>query len=43
MSLYQLVFEKSYYLPVELDHKAFWAIKFLNFDTKAINEKSSFN
>ena len=31
-SPYQLVYRKSCHLPVELDHKAHWAIKFLNFD-----------
>jgi hypothetical protein len=27
MMSYQLVYEKTYHLPVELEHKAFWAIK----------------
>ena len=27
MSPYQLVYEKSYHLPVELEHRAHWAIK----------------
>lgn len=32
MSPYQLVFIKSCYLPVEIEHKALWATKKLNFD-----------
>jgi len=36
MSPYRIVFEKVYHLPVELEYRALWAIKQLNFDlTKA--------
>ncbi|XP_015955198.1 uncharacterized protein LOC107479584 [Arachis duranensis] len=38
-SHFQLIYEKSCHLPMELEHKAYWATKLLNLDSQAVGEK----
>ncbi|GJU49780.1 reverse transcriptase domain-containing protein [Tanacetum coccineum] len=35
---YKLVYRKSCHLPIELDHKAYWALKHANFDLKTAGD-----
>jgi hypothetical protein len=39
MSPYKMVYGKACHLPVELEHKARWDIKQLNFEFKTASEK----
>ena len=39
MSSVRLVYDKACYLPIELEHKAYWVVKALNFDFKNVVEK----
>ena len=43
MSPYKMVYEKACHLPLELEHKAYWAIKELNYDSKLAGEKRLFD
>nr|GEW14308.1 reverse transcriptase domain-containing protein [Tanacetum cinerariifolium] len=35
---YKLVYKKSCHLPIELEHKAYWALKHVNFDLKTTGD-----
>jgi len=39
LSPFQLIYGKACHLPVEMEHRAFWALKWLNFDSKASTEQ----
>ena len=39
LSPFQLVYGKACHLPVELEHRAYWAFKLLNFDEAASGER----
>ena len=36
---FRLIYGKLCHTPIEFKHRAYWAIKFLNFDLKAAGEK----
>nr|GEV73534.1 reverse transcriptase domain-containing protein [Tanacetum cinerariifolium] len=35
---YKLVYGKSYHLPIELEHRSYWALKHVNFDLKTAGD-----
>nr|GEY71031.1 hypothetical protein [Tanacetum cinerariifolium] len=35
---YKMVSEKSCHLPIELEHRAYWALKYVNFDLKTMGD-----
>src|SRR4051812_12598184 len=43
MSPCKMVYAKACYLPLELEHKAFWAVRELNADPKLAGEKRRMN
>jgi len=38
LSPFQLIYGKACHLPVQMEHRAFWALKWLNFDSRAFIE-----
>ena len=43
MSPYKMVYGKACHLPLELENKAYWANKELNYDFKLTSEKRLFD
>ena len=39
MSPFQIVYGKAFHLPVELEHRAYWATRMFNIDSKIAEEK----
>ena len=43
MTPYKMVYGKACHLPLELEHKAYWAVNELNYDFKLAGEKRLFD
>ena len=43
MSPYQTVYGKSCHLPIELEHRAYWAIKKMYFDSDQVGAKRKYD
>ena len=43
MSPYKMVYGKACHLPLEVEHKAYWEVKELNYDFKLAGEKRLFD
>ena len=39
LSPFQMVYGKACHLSIELEHRAYWALKFLNFDASLSGKK----
>ncbi|XP_042380019.1 uncharacterized protein LOC121972413 [Zingiber officinale] len=39
MSPYRIVYGKTCHLPVEIEHRAYWAVKACNFDSNMVGEE----
>ena len=43
MSPYKMIYGKACHLPLDLEHKAYWAVKEFNYDFKLAGEKRLFD
>ena len=43
MSSYHTVYGKAFHLPVELEHRAYWVTKKMNFDLDQVGAKRKYD